>query len=138
MKVKFDFNASLWIRDIVIEAKSHKEAYDKLLGMSISELLSEINDYDNGECADYDYQDIDSEIISGNYEVKVTKIVYDDFDLERKNLSLHDLPSELELEVEDTTEDDLESEIDYIFMQKYDITPEKYEIEIISEPGVSK
>ena len=58
MKVfTFDFDLDAWIQDIEIEAEDYDEAKEKLLQMSVEELI------ENGYIKDYDISNLDYEKI---------------------------------------------------------------------------
>ena len=65
---KLDFNLSAWIQGVEIEAENKEEALNKLMNMSVEEML------ESGVIKDCDFSDIDSEIIEADYKVKVFNI----------------------------------------------------------------
>lgn len=71
MRVKFDFNLSAWIKGLEVEASSLEEAKDKLMKMSVEEIVQE------GLVDENDITDLDSEILEETYSVQVSDIKYD-------------------------------------------------------------
>ncbi len=54
-KFVFDFTLDIWMQCVEIEAKNYEEAKEKLLNMSVDEILEE------GYLKDYDLKQIDCE-----------------------------------------------------------------------------
>lgn len=109
MKVKFDFNLDAWIQNLEIEADSVEQAKEKLMSMSLEDMI-EAGAY----MKDFNVESVDTEITEAVYTVKVVSVDYavesydvDEFDtmsdeeieaeIARVKASL---PQELELEIE--------------------------------------
>ena len=73
MTVNVDFNLNAWIKQLTIEASSEKEAIDKLMNMSLAEMIEE------GAIADPAMQitDIDTSVAEYDLTVQVSEIEYD-------------------------------------------------------------
>jgi len=109
MKVKFDFNLDAWIQNLEIEADSIEQAKDKLMSMSLEDMI-EAGAY----MKDFNIDSVDTEITEATYTVKVVSIDYaiesydvDEFDTmsdEEVEAEIarvkSSLPQELELEIE--------------------------------------
>ena len=109
MKVKFDFNLDAWIQNLEIEADSVEQAKDKLMSMSLEDMI-EAGAY----MKDFNIDSVDTEITEATYTVKVVSIDYaiesydvDEFDTmsdEEVEAEIarvkSSLPQELELEIE--------------------------------------
>lgn len=53
---KFDFNVDAWIQEVEIDAENYEEAKEKLLQMSLQELV------ENGYIKDFGLKQIDYEV----------------------------------------------------------------------------
>ena len=109
MKVKFDFNLDAWIQNLEIEADSVEQAKDKLMSMSLEDMI-EAGAY----MKHFNIDSVDTEITEATYTVKVVSIDYaiesydvDEFDTmsdEEVEAEIarvkSSLPQELELEIE--------------------------------------
>jgi len=109
MKVKFDFNLNAWIQNLEIEADSEEQAKEKLLSMSLEDMV-EAGAYIKASDVDL----VDTEITEATYTVKVVSIDYaiDSYDVDELDEMSDEeveaeiarvkasLPQELELEIE--------------------------------------
>ena len=109
MKVMFDFNLDAWIQNLEIEADSVEQAQEKLMSMSLEEMLEA-----GASIKGSDVDLVDAEITEATYIVKVVSVDYaiesydvDEFDVmsdEEVEAEIArvkaSLPQELELEVE--------------------------------------
>lgn len=109
MKVKFDFNLNAWIQGLEIEADSVEQAQEKLLSMSLEDMI-DAGAYIKDSAVD----SVDAEITEATYTVKVVSVDYaiesydvDEFDvmsdeaIEAEIARVKSsLPQELELEIE--------------------------------------
>ena len=109
MKVKFDFNLDAWIQNLEIEADSEEQAKEKLMSMSLEDMV-EAGAY----MKDFNVETVDTEITEAVYTVKVISIDYaiDSYDVDEFDTMSDEeveaeiakvkasLPQELELEIE--------------------------------------
>ena len=109
MKVMFDFNLDAWIQNLEIEADSVEQAQEKLMSMSLEEMLEA-----GASIKGSDVDLVDAEITEATYTIKVVSVDYaiesydvDEFDVmsdEEVEAEIArvkaSLPQELELEIE--------------------------------------
>ena len=133
MIVKFDFNLEAWVRSLKIEANSEEEAYDKLMQMSLEEMINESEGFYVD--SEMELTNIDSEIVEYDAIVKVSNIEYD-FDVDEFDPAVIEylkvrLPKELTVTLTGVTKDaDVEDAIrDEIFnITNYDAATFDFEI----------
>lgn len=133
MIVKFDFNLEAWVRSLKIEANSEEEAYDKLMQMSLEEMINESEGFYVD--SEMELTDIDSEIVEYDATVKVSNVEYD-FDIDEFDPAVIEylkvrLPKELTVTLTGVTKDaDVEDAIrDEIFnITNYDVATFDFEI----------
>lgn len=133
MIVKFDFNLEAWVRSLKIEANSEEEAYDKLMQMSLEEMINESEGFYVD--SEMELTNIDSEIVEYDAIVKVSNIEYD-FDVDEFGPAVIEylkvrLPKELTVTLTGVTKDaDVEDAIrDEIFnIANYDAATFDFEI----------
>lgn len=107
MIVDFNFNLEAWVRSIYVEAESEEAAKDKLMTMTLHDILS-----DDTISTDSDFRmtDIESKVVEYDAVVKVTDIEYDfdgeDFDAFVIERLVAALPKELTLNVRGIRKDD--------------------------------
>lgn len=73
MIVNLDFNLNAWVKQLILEASSEKEAIEKLMHMSLEEIVEAgaiIN-------SDLKISDIDTEVSEYDLVVQVSEIEYD-------------------------------------------------------------
>lgn len=129
-KFKVDFNLSAWVTNLEVEANNSKEAMEKLLNMSIEDILEE------GCIKDYEVNDIDSELIDAEYIISLKDIEYDidEFDAKEENTTIEKLKESLpktliiktQWALNDNIEDLIESEV--LYLTKYSPLTYKYKI----------
>lgn len=137
MKVKFDFVIESWLKDVVIEANDLDDAKEKLLRMSLDDLIKNMQRYDDaGYVDDSTFKDIDYEIIAKDFKVKVTNVQYDknDFidDTDYEN-ALETLPKEFVFEFEDIEVDLLEGYISDYIWDETGFFAQDFDFEVIGE-----
>lgn len=94
-KLDFDFNA--WIQNVEIEAENKEEALNKLMNMSLEEML------ESGVIKDYGCSNISTELIEADYKVKVYNIVYKDEEEAKEEKA----PKEMIIDIHWLKDDDL-------------------------------
>lgn len=141
MKVKFDFNLNAWIQGLEIEADSIEQAKEKLLSMSLEDMIDT-----DAYIKDSVVGSVDAEITEATYTVKVVSVDYavesydvDEFDtmsdeeveaeIARVKASL---PQELELEIE-CKPDDLNEMVAEAISNETGWLTNYYEYEIVSK-----
>lgn len=72
MQVKIDFNISAWIKELVIEADSEREALRQLNEMSLAEIVEAASIIDST----VDISDARTEVIEQDMVVQVTDVEY--------------------------------------------------------------
>jgi hypothetical protein len=109
MLVNLNFNLEAWVKHLEIDAISEEEAIQKLMGMSLAEII------EAGAVVDSEMKisEIETEVTEYDVTVKVTDIEYDldseDMDPGVKNYLIGRLPKELTTTIRGVTEsDDLE------------------------------
>lgn len=137
MKVKFDFVIESWLRGVIIEANDLDDAKEKLLSMSLEDLIKNMERYDDaGYVDDSTFKDIDHEIIAKDFKVKVTNVQYDknDFidDTDYEN-ALETLPKEFVFEFEDIEVDLLEDYISDYIWDETGFFAQDFDFEVIGE-----
>ena len=125
MIVDLDFNLAAWVKKIQIEADSEEEAINKLMGMTIEEMVNEGATFGS----DLKITEIDSFISQYDVTVEVSDIEYDftdeNIDPAVVEYLLNILPTVKTITVRGITpDDDLEEAI-------------KDELEYITDHGVS-
>jgi galactitol-specific phosphotransferase system IIB component len=112
MIINFDFNLEAWVKQLQIEADSEEAAKEKLMSMTLSEILS-----DDSLATDSNFKisDIDSSIVEYDVIVKVTDIEYD-FETEKLDPAIIEylkarLPKEREYTINGISPSDLEEEL---------------------------
>lgn len=131
MIVNLNFNLEAWVKNLSIVAQSEEEAINKLMGMTLAEILEEDPVVDS----DMKISDIETSIEASDVIVQISEIEYD-LDPEIMDLSVIEylknfLPSELKLTISDVAEsDDLEERIqDKIYSETdYDVKSFKFRI----------
>lgn len=131
---KFDFNLSVWMRDIEIEAETGEEARDKLWE-AIRDYLDDTDELDTGYADDFDITDLDIELVEACYKVKLQgidwvveeedvaeSVLRDHPDVEEDSDEYYDLvdqyindtksklPADYEVLVYNTTDDEVEED----------------------------
>ena len=104
MRVKFGFNLQAWISGVEVEGNSLKDCREKLLRMTVEEILEE------GAVRESDISDIDHVIIEQDFHIKVSKVDYDIDDDEDKEDILRQLPQEFDF-ICTCAEEDLDDEV---------------------------
>lgn len=137
MKVKFDFVIESWLKDVVIEANDLDDAKEKLLRMSLDDLIKNMQRYDDaGYVDDSTFKDIDYEIIAKDFKVKVTNVQYDknDFidDTDYEN-ALETLPKEFIFEFEDIEVDSLDAYVGDAIWDETGFFAQDFDFEVIGE-----
>lgn len=131
MVVNFNFNLEAWIKHLAIHANSEEEAKNKLMSMSLSEIMAA-----GAEAySEIKLTEIESDIAEYDVVVKASNIQYD-LDPEIMDISVIEylknfLPREYKVTLEDVTdEDDIEDLIrDTLFYEtNYDVTSFDFEI----------
>lgn len=131
MIVNLNFNLEAWVKNLSIVAQSEEEAINKLMGMTLAEILEEDPVVDS----DMKISDIETSIEASDVIVQISEIEYD-LDPEIMDLSVIEylknfLPSELKLTISNVAEsDDLEERIqDKIYSETdYDVKSFKFRI----------
>ena len=134
MQVKIDFNVSAWIKELVIEADSAREALRQLNEMSLAEIVEAASIIDST----VDISDARTEVIEQDMVVKVTDVEYSfarDLDPAIIAYLKARLPKELTLElrgvsakedIEERIKDEIELITDYtVDSMNYQIIEEK-------------
>ena len=117
---KLDFNLSAWIQNVEIEAENKEEAINKLMNMSVEEMLE-----NEGVVEDYNLSDIDIDIIEADYKVKVFNIVYKDEEEAKEEKA----PKEMVLNIHWIKDDDLTDLIEEEIVFKTDCLVKDFEYE---------
>ena len=117
---KLDFNLSAWIQNVEIEAENKEEAINKLMNMSVEEMLE-----NEGVVEDYNLSDIDIDIIEADYKVKVFNIVYKDEEEAKEEKA----PKEMVLDIHWIKDDDLTDLIEEEIVFKTDCLVKDFEYE---------
>jgi hypothetical protein len=131
MTINLNFNVEAWVKQLSIEASSEKDAVDKLMGMTLAEIIAEgaiIN-------SDIKITDIDTDIASYSVVAQVSEIEYD-LDPEIMDVNVIEylknlLPKTLKVVLDDVTDpDEIEDLIkDAIFYEtNYDTESFKFQI----------
>lgn len=131
MIVNLNFNLEAWVKNLSIVAQSEEDAINKLMGMTLAEILEEDPVVDS----DMKISDIETSIEAFDVIVQISEIEYD-LDPEIMDLSVIEylknfLPSELKLTISGVAEsDDLEELIqDKIYSETdYDVKSFKFRI----------
>ena len=116
---KLDFNLSAWIQGVEIEAENEDEAVNKLMNMSVDEML------ESGVIKDCDYSNIDTDIIEADYKVRVYNIIYEDEYGAKKQKA----PKEMVLDIHWLKDDDLTDLIEEEIVFKTDCLVKDFEYE---------
>ena len=87
MKIKYDFNLSLWIQGVEVEGKDEDDCFENFKMMTLEDLINE------GYVKDMETTDIDQEIVEETVTYKV-------YNIEWEEEAPQDLPTETELTVE--------------------------------------
>ena len=134
MIINLNFNLEAWIKNLQIEASSKDEAVQKLMGMSLAEILEE------GAVVDSEMKitEIDTSVEKYDATVEVTDI---DYDLESEDMadSVKDylrgrLPKELTFTIRGVTEnEDLESYIEDEISYRTDYEPKSFKFQILEK-----
>lgn len=113
MIITFNFNLEAWVRHIAIEADSEEAAKEKLMSMTLADMINEDAVVDT----ELQISDIDAVVTSYDAVVHVTDIEYD-FDLDSMDASVaaylaNRLPKEQTITITGVRDDDdLEELID--------------------------
>ena len=134
MIIRYNFNLSAWIKGVNIEADSEKEALDKLLSMSLADIVEQCEDSSVSMPAEY--TNIDSEIVQQHLTVKLSDLAVNPFFIEydnefQKNELIRSVPTEDTFEIYLTEDDSIEDLIEQELCLKYEIFGDytyKYEI----------
>lgn len=79
MNFNLNFSLNTWVKELVIEAKSEEEAKQKLLSMSIEDLMGDDTLVQDSE---FSATDIDVTLVEYSAKVRAYNIVYDLSDLD--------------------------------------------------------
>lgn len=76
---RFDFDLDAWIKNVEIDAETEEEALEKLYKtlQYALDTLSETSDLYGCQVKDFNIKDVDTEIISASYKVKLSGIHWD-------------------------------------------------------------
>lgn len=131
MTINLNFNIEAWVKQLSIEAASEKAAIDKLMQMTLIDIISE------GAVIDSNFKvtEIESEIASYSVVAQVSEIEYD-FDPEILDINVIEylknfLPKNLKVTIDDVTDgDNLEDLIkDAVFYEtNYDTKSFEFQI----------
>lgn len=122
MIIDLNFNLEAWIKRLSLEAQSEEDAVNKLMGMTLAEIMAESPDIKS----DLRISDVGTEVAEFDLEVQVTDVEYD-LDPEIMDISVIEylknfLPKEFKLtlhgvtdedEIEDMIRDEIFSVINY-------------------------
>lgn len=136
MKFEFDFVVTAWMKNVIIEAPTVDEAKEKLLSMSLEDLVDLTNRvFDGATVADSSISDLDTTLLEATYRVKVFNIQYeldDDNYLSDDKLEKLSAPREYIIsEVED--EDDLYDLIEERLIDESDLNVADFDFKIIEK-----
>lgn len=131
MIINLNFNLNAWVKRLSLEAQSEEDAINKLMSMTLAEILEEATDISS----DFKISDIDTEVVEYDLDVQVTDVEYD-LDPEIMDVSVIEylknfLPKEFKLTLHGVAEeDDIEDMIkDKIFSDTdYDVISLKFQI----------
>lgn len=105
MKVTYDFNLNLWIKDIEVEGKDKEDCYNNFCKLSLQELL------DKGLVKDMEVTNLDEEVIAEEETYKV-------FNIEWESDAPEDLPTEGEITINVENDSDIEDLLSEGIMEK--------------------
>ena len=71
MKIKYDFNLSLWIQGVEVEGKDEDDCFENFKMMTLEDLINE------GYVNDMETTDIDQEIVEETVTYKVYNIEWE-------------------------------------------------------------
>lgn len=128
MIINLNFNLEAWIKNLEMEANSEEEAVQKLMSLSLAEIVE-------GNTSDFQISKVDSSILEYDLEVQAFDIEYD-FDPETLEISVGEylkniLPKKLQVTIRGVTDsDNLEDLIkDAVFVETgYDAKSLNFEI----------
>jgi hypothetical protein len=135
MIVNLDFELNAWIKQLYVEAESVEAAKQKLMNMSLAEI---IEDSTCVVASDIKFTDIDANIVEYDLDVKVTGIEFD-FDPEILDVSVIEylkgiLPKERTFTLHGVTDrtdvDDMVS--DYLFAET-DYEPKSFNVQVLKQ-----
>lgn len=107
MKINLNFNISGWVKSFEIEAASEQEAVDKLMSMTLQEIIE--NDSISVD-AEVDITEVETSVVESTVTAEVTEIEYDfnpaDMDQAVIDYLLAKLPTSLTVTTEVKSTDD--------------------------------
>ena len=72
MKVRYDFNLSLWMKGVEVEGRDKEDCYDNFCKLSVEDLI------EKGYVKDMEVQDLNEEIISEEVTYKISNIEWEE------------------------------------------------------------
>lgn len=116
MLINLNFNLEAWIKNFEIEANSEEEATQKLMSLSLAEIVE-------GNTSDFQISKVDSSILEYDLEVQASEIEYD-FNSETIDISVGEylkniLPKKLQITLRGVNDSDNLEELvkDAIFVE---------------------
>ena len=134
MNITLNFNIEAWVKQLSIEASSEKEAIEKLMRMSLGEIIEAGAIVDSA----INYKDIDAEISEYDLVVQVSEIEYD-LDPEIMDASVIEylktlLPKEQTVTLRGVTDsDDVEDLIKDELLGNTDYEAKSFEFQIVEK-----
>ena len=134
MIVNLNFNLEAWIKHIDIEASSEKEAVDKLMKMTLAEIV------EAGAIVDtaMSYKDIETEVSEYDLVIQVSKVEYD-LDPDTMDTAVIEylknfLPKELTINLHGVTDfDDLEELIKDEILREVGYETKSFEFQTVEK-----
>lgn len=131
MIINLNFSLDAWIKKLSLEAQSEEDAINKLMGMTLAEIMEEATEISS----DFKVSNVDTEVAEYDLDVQVTEVEYD-LDPEIMDISVIEylknfLPKEFKLTLHGVAdEDEIEDMIkDEIFSEtNYDVVSLKFQV----------